>query len=243
MAFDVETEARKQDARRRAMVIAPVSSAAMQNASSRRRARTMQDIVAKGMRMGMVAVAAIVGTFAWSLIVNPIGTTGLMLAIFATVAVLFALGVFPRNRVPDPALFAKAAPATLPAATDRWLDRRRRALPALAAPQLDAISARLAALEPQLASVAPNDPVASDLGRLLGQHLPELVDRYTRVPADQRRSLTNEGVSIEKRLVDGLSLVDGELARVSEQLAKGDRDAFLIQGRFLEARYGSEEIK
>ena len=45
------------------------------------------------------------------------------------------------------------------------------------------------------------------------------------------------GPSIEARLVEGLKTVDDELARVSDNLAAGDRDAFLIQGKFLENRY------
>ncbi|MGL4543613.1 MAG: hypothetical protein ACRCUI_14000, partial [Polymorphobacter sp.] len=98
-------------------------------------------------------------------------------------------------------------------------------------------------LEPQLAELPANDPVAADLNRLLGQHLPELVERYTKVPVAQRQAPGVDGANIEKRLIDGLSVVDSELARVSEQLAEGDRNAFLIQGRFLESRYGSEDIK
>ena len=97
-------------------------------------------------------------------------------------------------------------------------------------------------LAEQLASVAPNDPVAADLNRLLSQHLPELVERYTRVPDDQRRVTGPDGSSIETRLVDGLAVIDSELARVSEKLAAGDRDAFLIQGRFIENKYGGDPI-
>jgi len=242
MAFDAEAEARRQDARRRALPLGPASRAAQVAAASRRRQRAIREAASKLLRMGMLVIGVIVASTLASLILGPMGTTGLMLLIMATIAGLVLLGVFPRAPAPDATTITRSAPAQLPSTTDAWLDRRRRALPALAAPQIDSISARLAVLEPQLAKLPANDPVAADLNRLLGQHLPELVDRYTKVPIGQRTTPAPDGSNIEKRLIDGLGVVDSELARVSEQLAEGDRDAFLIQGRFLESRYGKDEI-
>lgn len=242
MAFDAEAEARRQDARRRALPVGPASRAAQVQAASRRRQRAIRDAASKLLRIVMLVVGVIVASTLGSLILGPMGTTGLMLLIMATIAGVVLLGIFPRAPAPDAMTITRSAPAQLPASTDAWLDRRRRALPALAAPQIDSISARLAVLEPQLAKLPANDPVAADLNRLLGQHLPELVDRYTKVPPAQRKTPAPDGSNIEKRLIDGLGVVDNELARVSEQLAEGDRDAFLIQGRFLESRYGKDEI-
>jgi hypothetical protein len=131
----------------------------------------------------------------------------------------------------------------LPAVTDAWLDRQRDALPRLAAPQVDAISAMLGTLETQLAQVPPADPVAQDLSRLLGKHLPELVERYTRVPADQRaRTIDPEGRTLETTLIDGLKVVEAELSRASDALAAADRDALMVQGKFLESRYNGEAL-
>ena len=243
MAFDATEEARRQDARRRALPVGPVSRAAQVQAASRRRQRAIRDMASKLTRMLMLVAAVIVGSIGWGLVAGGIGTSMLMTIIMATIVTLVLLGIYPRPPAPDATTIVRSAPAKLPAMTDAWLDRRRRALPALAAPQIDSISARLAVLEPQLAALPANDPVAADLNRLLGQHLPELVDRYTKVPVAQRKVDASDGSNIEKRLIDGLTVVDSELARVSEQLAEGDRNAFLIQGRFLESRYGNEEIK
>lgn len=242
MAFDAQAEARAQDARRRLQPVAAPTRAAQERAFKRRRARAMQRRVAKALRIAMFVAAVITACIAWGLVAGGIGTTALILVIMAAVAGVVLLSVYPRAAAPESAQLAAAAPAVLPAVTEQWLDRRRGALPALAAPKIDAIAARLATLEPQLATVAANDPVAADLNRLLAQHLPELVERYTRVPDDQRRVAGADGASIETRLVDGLSVIDSELARVSEQLAAGDRDAFLIQGRFLENKYGGDLI-
>ena len=108
-------------------------------------------------------------------------------------------------------------------------------------PKVDAISAQLAALGPQLASVPADDPTALELNRLLGKHLPELVDRYEKVAPAQRKTATIPGgPTIERQLVDGLGLIEAELVRVNDQLGASDRDAFAVQGKFLETRYGKD---
>jgi hypothetical protein len=135
----------------------------------------------------------------------------------------------------------KAAPAELPGIAETLLERQRRQLPRLAAPQLDAISVQLAALETQLARVAPDHPVAQDVGRLLASHLPELIDRYTRIPPLQRSTtVEHDGRTPDATVIDGLKSVEAELARASATLAEADRDGLRIQGKFLEARYGKD---
>ena len=41
-------------------------------------------------------------------------------------------------------------------------------------------------------------------------------------------------------LVDGLGLIEAELVRVNERMSASDRDAFAVQGKFLESRYGPD---
>ena len=140
---------------------------------------------------------------------------------------------------PDADDIDKAPPAELPAITEVFLDRQRKQLPRLAAPQLDGIAVQLAALEKQLARVPADHPVAQDIGRLLGSHLPELIDRYTRIPPLQRTGLVeHDGRTPEATVIDGLKAVETELSRASASLAEGDRDGLRVQGKFLEARYG-----
>ncbi len=215
---------------------------AAQRARARRRQRSAQRAGRRLARAGGVAAAIIIGLILWGLIVGPIGTTVLVLAVLLGAAAMVLAGVV-GDREPEPRALAEALPAALPAATDAWLDRQRSSLPRLAAPQVDAISAHLATLESQLAQVPPADPVAQDLQRLLGKHLPELVERYTRVPADQRaRTIDSDGRTIETTLVDGLKVVGDELARASDALAAADRDALLVQGKFLESRYKGDSL-
>ena len=239
MAFDPVAEAAKQDVRRRSLAGSAEGYALRQ----RRRKARIERIGRKITRALAVVVAMIVGLIAFGTLVSPIGAMGLVAAVFTALAAAVLLLIYPKPRAVDVREVASAAPAALPAKTEAWLAAKRRDLPRLAAPKVDAIAARLAILEPQLASVSPADPVAGDLSRLLGSHLPELVERYTRVPPDLRsKTIDESGASLEKKLVDGLDLVESELARVSEHLSQGDRDAFLIQGRFLESRYGKDVI-
>ncbi len=211
------------------------------DAQRRRRERRTKRIARKARRIALTIVAAIVGTIVWGLAIGPIGVGTLLLLILATVAVCVALGIFPGEETIAPVKLATARPAVLPAQVDAWLDAKRRALPALAAPKVDAISAQLAALAPQLAKVPAGDPEALELNRLLGKHLPDLVDRFEQVPPAQRKQpLAPGGPTVERQLVDGLGLIEAELARVNERMAASDRDAFAVQGKFLESRYGKD---
>jgi hypothetical protein len=95
----------------------------------------------------------------------------------------------------------------------------------------------------QLSRVPPTNPIAQDLSRLLGKHLPELVERYTRVPPDQRsRTVDSDGRTVESTLVEGLKVVAAELSRASDALAAADREAMVVQGKFLEKRYSTDSM-
>ncbi|KAB7645614.1 hypothetical protein [Polymorphobacter fuscus] len=210
---------------------------ALQRARARRVQRQAKRAGGRAVRAIGVVGAIMLALLLWGLIVGPIGTTVLVLAVLFGAMAAMAAAIWDGPDA-EPEWREDAPPAVLPAATDVWLDRQRRNLPALAAPQVDAISARLATLETQLARVPAGDPVAQDLSRLLGKHLPELVERYTRVPSEQRaRTIEADGRSLDTTLVDGLRVVEEELARASDSLAAADRDAVRIQGKFLEARY------
>ncbi len=223
----------RNDARLRRLAIGE----AAQVARRRRRERSAAALGKRVARAGGVAVGIVLAIILWGLIIGPIGTTALVLAVLGggIATLLAALSV---GTAAEPARLGEDVPAALPAATDAWLDRRRADLPRLAAPQVDAISARLATLETQLARVPAGDPVAQDVSRLLARHLPELVEKYTRVPAEQRgRTLESDGRSLDTALIDGLKVVEAELARASDSLAEADRDAVVVQGKFLESRY------
>ncbi|WP_353218174.1 hypothetical protein [Sandarakinorhabdus sp.] len=222
------------DARRRRLARAQ----AMQMARSRRwekRKANMGKRVTRGFFAFLAAIAAFV------LYGVGVGGSGIGLFLLALLLVPMAgiAGMAAPIGGPDVDDIDKAAPAELPAITEALLDKQRKTLPRLAAPQLDGIAVQLAALEIQLARVPADHPVAQDIARLLGSHLPELVDRYTRIPPIQRANLVeHDGRTPEATVVDGLKTVEAELERASAALAEADRDGLRVQGKFLEARYG-----
>jgi hypothetical protein len=125
---------------------------------------------------------------------------------------------------------------------DSYLYRTRGALPAPARAEIDAISARLPSLKQSLERVETLDPKAQDARRLMSIHLPGLIDRYLNVPREYRGQPDSEGMTVNERLVDGLSAAKTALNEISEDLARGDLNAFETQGRFIKSRYGEQPI-
>ena len=206
--------------------------------NTRRIQRTLSNGARRARRAVIAAAMLLAGLLVYSLFVGGIGIAGFLLAALLVPLCMIIAASAPLGGGVAPAELRKAAPAVLPARASVWLDQHRPDLPRLAAPTLDSISAKLNAIGPQLATIPAMDPMAQDIGRLLNTHLPELVERYTKVPEALRRAPGDDGgPSIEARLVEGLKTVDAELGRVSGSLAAGDRDAFLIQGKFLENKY------
>src|SRR5207237_4039860 len=123
---------------------------------------------------------------------------------------------------------------------DSYLYRSRRALPAPAQLQIDALSAALPALRETMERVPTVDPTAQDARRLMSIHLPGLIDRYVHVPAAFRGEQDGEGKTVDERCVEGLAAGRKALAEISEQLARADMAAFETQGRFITSRYGEE---
>ena len=175
--------------------------------------------------------------------IKPIGMTGFLVALLVSaivVAVFLARG--------SRAVIAPPAPSTdLPNGAmverfDSYLYRARRALPAPAQAQIDAISSCLPPLRQTLERVDALDPNAQDARRLMSVHLPGLIDRYLNVPAAYRQEKDGEEKTVDERLVEGLAAGRAALADISEQLARTDMAAFETQGRFIQSRYGAEQI-
>jgi hypothetical protein len=188
--------------------------------------------------IGMAIVALIVATIVFGLFVGPIGLKGLFLVVLAMLAILIVFSLRPLHREPKRVAYSEELPAkTVVRQLEGLLTSRRSALPAPAARRADAISARLPLLENRLAEVDPLDPLAQDARRLMGKHLPDLLDRYERVPAAYRQERDGEGLTVDERLVKSLDAAGAALDEIGSKLAQGDRDAFETQGRFIESRY------
>ena len=219
-------------------VIARYEGGSAQAVAARRRAagRAIQGVGKRLANMGVAIGVLIVATIAFGLFVGPIGWTGLFIVSLAILAVLMFFSVWPGE--PKRVAYRDDLPTTtLVRQLDSLLVRERRALPPPAGRQIDAISAQLPLLESRLGQLDPLDPLAQDARRLMGKHLPELIERYERVPAEYRAQRDGEGLTVDERLVASLDAARSALGDIGGKLAQGDRDAFETQGRFIESRY------
>lgn len=180
-------------------------------------------------------LAILIGSMVAGFVI-PLGTTGVMIALGLITAALLLIVLLPSEpRVRTQAL-ATAPITALPLQTEIWLDNQRKALPAPAVTLADSIGVKLETLGPQLERLNDQEPAAQEIRKLLSDHLPELVTGYESIPAPLRREERNGRVP-EQQLIDGLKVIDGELARISETLASGDIDKLAVQNRFLELKY------
>src|SRR3546814_15436022 len=84
---------------------------------------------------------------------------------------------------------------------------------------LDGIGQRLETLGPQLVNLDDASPAASEVRKLVGDNLPELVKGYGCVPEPLRRVERN-GKTPAQQLLDGPDVIDREIAQMTRQLAR-----------------------
>lgn len=208
--------------------------------SARVRAAQRRSAVRKAKRVFASVVAIFIAMFVVGLIL-PLGTTGVMIGVLLMVLASLGIIMMPGERQPDAAILPTTALAQLPLKTEAWLASQREMLPAPAQRLSDGIGLKLEGLSSQLQTLHENEPAAAEIRRLIADELPELVRGYGRVPDALRRSNT-DGIIPEKQLVDGLSVVDSELTRISEQLARGDLEKLATQGKYLELKYQGDPL-
>lgn len=211
----------------------------VREAARRERQRLNADLAQRFARVGGAVLVISIITIVIGLFI-PIGMFGFLAAVGLAIGVAALLAFTPSRT------HSIAAPSTdLPNGEmvqrfDSYLYRARRALPAPAQVQIDAISSLLPSLRQTLERVETLDPNAQDARRLMSIHLPGLIDRYMHVPAAFRSEPDGEDKTVDERLVEGLAAGRAALAEIGEQLARADMAAFETQGRFIQSRYGSE---
>jgi hypothetical protein len=218
---------------------------AARGAQRRETRRSAALVLAKARNVGIAIAVVLVGAIAAGIVLNGIGITGLFLVAALMFLAVITFSVWSpggadrpvvdyRDDMPNQAVVQRL---------DGLLVRKRAALPAPAASRLDAISAQLPLLESRLAETALLDPLAQDARRLMGKHLPELIERYERVPAQFRSERDGEGLTVDQRLVQGLDAAKTALDDLGRKLASEDLNAFETQGRFIESRYKEDGIQ
>jgi hypothetical protein len=198
---------------------------------------------------GRIALQVIIATAAIWLVtvaiglIKPIGMFGFLAAVLVAAAVAALMIARGGRRVvvtPPPA--TDLPNGAMVERFDSYLYRARKALPPPAQGEIDAIARILPSLKQTLERVDAVDPAAQDARRLMSIHLPGLIDRYQRVPPAFRKERDGEDKTVDQRLVEGLAASRSALIDVSEQLARADVAALETQGRFIQSRYGTEQI-
>ena len=206
-----------------------------QSLSARARQRRNAGLMRKVKYAFWAVLAVLLGSLVAGFVL-PLGTTGVMIALGVMIAALLLIALLPTETKVKSEALAQTPLTALPLQTEIWLENQRKALPAPAITLVDSIGVKLETLAPQLERLDPQDPAAQDVRRLLSDHLPELVTGYQSIPQPMRREERNGRVP-EQQLIDGLGVIDAEIARMSEQLASGDLNKLATQNRFLELKY------
>ena len=213
----------------------------VREAARRERQRLNADLgrraVRVGVAVGLISLVTIVVGF-----IVPIGMFGFLAAVGLAIGIAALLAVTPTQVRTIAAPAADLPNGEMVQRFDSYLYRSRRALPAPAQGELDAISAALPSLRQTLERVDPLDPNAQDARRLMSVHLPGLIERYAHVPPAFRSERDHEDKSVDERLIEGLAAGRTALNEISEKLARADMMAFETQGRFIKSRYGEERI-
>lgn len=190
----------------------------------------------------LIAVAAIwLGTSAFGLFIDAIGIMGLIGAVLLAMVAVGVLWNFPKQKIPKRHELKQGNPKQMVARTELWLEAQRDALPAPAAAIVDQLGIQLDALGLQLEQLDETVPAMAEVRELVGEFIPETIDNYRKIPAHLRQE-EHAGQTADERLVSSLTKLSGEVDRVTRRLAEGALDDLAVKSRYLEYRYGGDEM-
>ena len=184
----------------------------------------------------IMAAASVIGV-----ILNGIGFVGVMTVAMAIMCAAVFFSQFPKVKVPKRAELSQGNPKQMVARTELWLEAQRPALPPPAVDVVEQIGVQLDALGLQLETVDANHPSVREVRELVGEYIPETIDNYRKIPEHLRRE-AHAGKTADERLTDSLGKLSGEIDRVTRRLAEGALDDLAIKDRYLEYRYGGDEL-
>lgn len=194
-------------------------------------------LVGKIKRIALAVSGVVVAAMVAGLMVDGIGFIGIMLALLAIVAAVFVFSAFPKMKVPKRAELNKGDTREMVGRTELWLEHQRPALPPPAAKIVDDLGVQLDALGLQLETVDQAHPAVRDVRQLVGEHLPEMIDSYRKVPSHLRGE-KRAGATPDEQLTEGLGRISREIDSVTRQLADGALDDLAVRHRYLDYRYG-----
>lgn len=225
-----------------------LGSASAREAKKRKLRRKFEEGVRRAKRALFLFAGLLAALVGYAIFFGEIGFFTWLVAIPTAFLIAFASLFWgktkPAEAAADPAGNAPAIPLDeLAVRAEEGLLDRRGELPGRALPAADAILARLSELQHHLGELEPTSMVAGDARRLIGQHLPRLIDCYLELPASGRAP----GSESSQRFTESLGIVANELDGLLETCCRDRQVSFDTQRRFIETRYqqdgdlGSEE--
>lgn len=187
-------------------------------------------------RTAMAVGALLVGAGIVGAIIGGIGFWGVMLTGILGAAAAYLLMRYPDMPMPTTESLRQTDLGTLAGKTEIWLEAQRPMLPAPAISIVQDIGVRLDQLAPQLQTLDENNPASREVRKLVGEHLPELINGYKRIPEPLKRK-EHAGKTPEQQLIDGLKVIDREIEAMTGQISRGELDKLATRERFLEIRY------
>lgn len=213
-------------------------SSAAREANKRRLERGVR-AVGRRLRNSAIAFLAMLLLIIAGIATGYLGIVTTVLALIATFIITVLVLFWPSSgRARDEAgpvidVSASHRLDRLASQTEDWLVQRARALPHEAGPALDRIVARLRDLEPALAATSSDTANGGEAQRLIGQHLPGLVNTWLGLPPQERQP----GAEHNRRLADSLIIVADELDHLCEKVGCERIASFDVERRFIETRY------
>ena len=208
-----------------------LKSKAVREAERRRQERRNRDNWEKT-RWGLGAAGVSgAGTFAAAAVIAPPAIAAVAAGGAALIGIVAAQSWLARRRAS--ATFSREELEALPGQAEDWLLDRRLELPPEAAPYYDAILSLLGDLPRHLGKLQPNATLAWDARRLIGDHLPNLVETWCALPAIARE----RDPEPKRRLLSGLATLEAELGDLCRAASRDTLMWLETQERFLESRY------
>lgn len=208
-------------------------AARLYNAKKERWGYRLRRVRRAFLAMAVIFIAAI-GS---GLVLGGLSDTAWLLSLLLGMLVFTILCVFPASPRPRAEDLDKASLTELAGSAELWLEGKRRALPNAAIDAIDMIGVRLEQLAPQLAHLDESGPAAHEVRKLLSEHLPGLVESYTRIPPSLRSKPGVAGTTPSDQLLDGLGVISDQIEAMSLDLSRNDLDALATRNRFLETKY------
>jgi hypothetical protein len=160
-------------------------------------------------------------------------------------AALYGVGYFatPAPHILDASLAQSLTFDALLDQFDRVVKEARPQLQPVMLARLDSIRHSIGEVLPRLAERRGFDDNLYTVRETISRYLPETLANYVALPPMFRVSrVLKDGKTARDLLLDQLAVLDDQMKEVVGNVARGDADALLANGRFLEAKFRERDF-